>query len=213
MTTMDELYHHGIKGQRWGVRRFQNEDGTLTAEGKKHYGVSDDFDGRILSKNTKFYRIANNKEDTTYGGQKYLSTNKTDHKAWQKYIGDAYAERGYKTYNVKYTPVKDLKIAKAEKVGELILKEYKNDPKIMRQIVEDTRGAQRRMGYSSDDTNDLLSLNFASQTKTGQMFINRLLELGYDGIEDYHGRNTSKDPVIVFNPEQNLKKKSTTRYK
>ncbi len=27
----DELYHHGIKGQKWGVRRFQNPDGTLTA--------------------------------------------------------------------------------------------------------------------------------------------------------------------------------------
>ena len=25
-----ELYHHGIKGQRWGIRRFQNEDGSLT---------------------------------------------------------------------------------------------------------------------------------------------------------------------------------------
>ena len=33
----DELYHHGIKGQKWGVRRFQNPDGTLTAEGKKRY--------------------------------------------------------------------------------------------------------------------------------------------------------------------------------
>ena len=31
---MSELYHHGIKGQRWGVRRYQNEDGTYTAEGK-----------------------------------------------------------------------------------------------------------------------------------------------------------------------------------
>lgn len=34
----DELYHHGIKGQRWGIRRYQNEDGTLTAEGRKRYG-------------------------------------------------------------------------------------------------------------------------------------------------------------------------------
>ena len=29
-----ELYHHGIKGQKWGIRRFQNEDGTLTNAGK-----------------------------------------------------------------------------------------------------------------------------------------------------------------------------------
>ena len=31
------LEHHGIKGQKWGVRRFQNPDGTLTAAGKKRY--------------------------------------------------------------------------------------------------------------------------------------------------------------------------------
>lgn len=32
-----ELYHHGVKGQRWGVRRYQNADGTLTAAGKNRY--------------------------------------------------------------------------------------------------------------------------------------------------------------------------------
>ena len=33
----NELYHHGIKGQKWGVRRYQRPDGTLTKAGEKRY--------------------------------------------------------------------------------------------------------------------------------------------------------------------------------
>ena len=34
-TISNELYHHGVKGQRWGIRRYQNKDGTLTPAGRK----------------------------------------------------------------------------------------------------------------------------------------------------------------------------------
>lgn len=36
-----ELYHHGVKGQKWGVRRYQNKDGSLTPAGKKRYDVDE----------------------------------------------------------------------------------------------------------------------------------------------------------------------------
>ena len=34
------ISHYGVKGQKWGIRRYQNEDGSLTPEGRKRYGYS-----------------------------------------------------------------------------------------------------------------------------------------------------------------------------
>ena len=52
-----ELYHHGIKGQKWGVRRYQNADGSLTAAGKKRQAKQNDKDsvarGKELHKQVK----------------------------------------------------------------------------------------------------------------------------------------------------------------
>ena len=59
MVYRDELYHWGIKGMKWGVRRYQNKDGTLTSEGKKHYSQDhEDYTRAHTSKLQKAIKIA-----------------------------------------------------------------------------------------------------------------------------------------------------------
>jgi chromosome segregation ATPase len=53
------IAHHGVKGQEWGKRKYQYEDGSLTPEGKKHYGVGDG-DGRSNGANNKKAPSKNN---------------------------------------------------------------------------------------------------------------------------------------------------------
>lgn len=58
----DELYHHGIRGQKWGIRKYQNPDGTLTEEGKARYGYggTESAKGRAKFLNKLDQKIAHN---------------------------------------------------------------------------------------------------------------------------------------------------------
>ena len=60
MSTYGYLAHHGVKGQKWGIRRYQNPDGTLTAEGMKRYGYSMSKSNKDISKlsDKKKFKIA-----------------------------------------------------------------------------------------------------------------------------------------------------------
>ena len=60
------LGHSGIKGQKWGIRRFQNEDGSLTEEGKKRYGNPETY--RAVAKE------ASSLEEATKGASSAVST-------------------------------------------------------------------------------------------------------------------------------------------
>ena len=59
MSNTNELQHHGIPGQKWGVRRFQKKDGSLTAAGRKRQRMSQDARDAYELKKKKVYEMSN----------------------------------------------------------------------------------------------------------------------------------------------------------
>ena len=57
----DTLMHHGIRGMKWGVRRYQNKDGSLTSAGRRRQRNNPFF---INSSKAKKQKESNNKKQT-----------------------------------------------------------------------------------------------------------------------------------------------------
>lgn len=80
-----ELYHHGIKGQRWGIRRFQNKDGTLTEAGKKRKEIYDPVNQFNESQN-KYYQAKKQANDNfTNIGQQGLNIGREGLKVYDRF--------------------------------------------------------------------------------------------------------------------------------
>ena len=98
----DEIYHHGIKGQKWGVRRFQNKDGSLTPAGKERYYVDNDS-STAITKNSdgsytvptgfKFNRVGQQTLDVNKSGVLYVSYGKEDAARYVKSLGPTLISR------------------------------------------------------------------------------------------------------------------------
>lgn len=76
----DELYHHGIKGMKWGIRRYQNKDGSLTNAGKKRYDVNIEDANNKLRLAKKEQKEATSKYYRTYSKSSVEALNKANGK-------------------------------------------------------------------------------------------------------------------------------------
>lgn len=106
--TKDYLAHHGIAGQKWGVRRYQNEDGSLTPEGYEHYGYKQN--GKVTVKSAdKFVSDMKISENMNSGFKKEhyvkakdVRTKVKELKKLRKTDKDAYVKEVSKMIDSKY---------------------------------------------------------------------------------------------------------------
>ena len=83
---MEEEYvsHSGVKNQKWGVRRYQNPDGSLTAEGRAHYGVGPPREKKKESAGSKAKSVVSSAKKTMQASKEKRAEKKAEKDAVNK---------------------------------------------------------------------------------------------------------------------------------
>lgn len=119
------LVHHGILGQRWGIRRYQNPDGTLTAEGKKRQRISDkQYREKSLKKVEEFY-------NKNYRSGPYAIKKRTGINELREKIANEKNKEKLADYKLMLEYQKKLKSLEKEKVKKLTHDDILNEKRIV----------------------------------------------------------------------------------
>ena len=140
LTQSNELCHWGIKGQRWGVRRYQNKDGTLTPEGQKRYNDSDGDDRKTSS-------VADRKS-------KVLSS----HSAKELYKNkDLFDDKELRDAYVRLSTEQNIKnmIPEEISVGRKLINKYNDTSKTIKNIVDSSMDLYKSYEKAADLVNRL----------------------------------------------------------
>ena len=87
------LAHHGILGMKWGVRRYQNEDGSLTAAGKKRYDKMEAYRTKLAGKAKQKSERLSERSKEAGRNIRDLKENGTDSKAYNEWKNNQDAKR------------------------------------------------------------------------------------------------------------------------
>lgn len=219
----DELYHHGILGMRWGIRRYQpyskGKHGTFL-------GQSRDEDIRI-SKGTEAQRVQSGK-DIDGKGQTYVTFDRFDH---LEYIAatasgeggvcvDAKDTNGNegRGYSVRLQLSEDIIAPSYQKtmdafintVGQVGIKEMQNSFSSRDKGKEFIKNYKKlSVDECRDEAYRAFVGTFMRDTKAKQIFFNDLQNQGYNAVIDdwdaKFGKGYSRTPMIVFNKENTVK--------
>lgn len=219
-----DLYHHGIKGQKWGVRRSKDELDRLAG---RAYQVERHDDGSYtLKKGSKLHRVTAHPY-SKHDGYAYVSFDDADVKGYKKEISTwLYETEGIATtFDLTMKATKDIKVAsEMEKVKtflDVLGDERLDKMSIFAMKQRNTNEQGELIGKPGKLKNILTKAGFDDATATyyavfsmnifenqnnKQIFIDALKNKGYDAIEDLEDSLSHRiNPLIVFEREKTLK--------
>lgn len=140
----NELTHWGIKGMKWGIRRFQNKDGSLTAKGKKRYSEKgdDSLDETVETKRAKLLKSTDAKE--LYKNRDLLTTQELNDRLNRINTEQRLSEIAAKQKKSGYDRI-DKALKFGRKVNEVY--EFTNTP-VMKQIKKALFGDKTTKNYT-----------------------------------------------------------------
>jgi hypothetical protein len=161
----DELYHHGVLGMKWGVRRYQNPDGSLTAAGRK----------RQAKKET---REAKKKAKAEEEKRRHRSVKDMSDDELRTKINRLQMEKQYLDLNKQVSALEPRHVSAGEKfvkgVGETVIPAVKNAGKNLAQQYLEKKGKEM-LGLNSTDSVESLrkeaqSLNYKKQINEAKKY-------------------------------------------
>lgn len=142
----NDLTHFGIKGMHWGIRRFQNPDGTLTPAGKARYGRYGDYDSykalSKLKKGSTVYRSSVNPNETVSSGRAmYVSGTQVDRNHYRggggaQWLRNTSGNPNADIYEYEYKLKENLKTANREDVRRVYEQLKASDKRIEKESKE-----------------------------------------------------------------------------
>lgn len=239
LVNSEELYHHGIKGQKWGVRRFQDKDGSLTPAGKERYyaesdkkEVQNDAKSSTIPKGFKFNRVGQASLDINPSGALYVSSGKADAARYMQMLGPTPLSKllGTSASHVQHIEVIDdiKKPTKDETIKlttEFVSKNPKTidtlsnslssmfiDKEIDRKMVENA--VKNPKSKDAERVAFVMSgiLGNPAYKREAQAMYDYFREAGYDAIPDLHDQmpGRSETASIIINTKK-IKVSSTTK--